>query len=158
MPRRSIFRDGLFHADPHPGNIVVVDGDRVGLLDFGKVGRIDTDTQDGIDDLVAAALSEDLDGVMDGLLRLCDPPATLDRAALRKHLRACVEEMMRAPDRVYGKLRFDLHLNRLRRVDLDLVGDLDQREVEVAPEHMSRTVQVRRTVRLPMHMELLWSV
>lgn len=90
-----IFRDGLFHADPHPGNIVVVDGSRVGLLDFGKVGRIDTDTQDVIDDLVAASLAEDLDGVMDGIVRLCDPPPTLDRAALRADMVGFIEQYVR---------------------------------------------------------------
>ena len=36
-----IFGDGFFHADPHPGNIIVLPGNRIGLLDFGMVGRID---------------------------------------------------------------------------------------------------------------------
>jgi ubiquinone biosynthesis protein len=36
----QIFEHGLFHADPHPGNILVLEGGRIGLLDFGIVGRI----------------------------------------------------------------------------------------------------------------------
>ena len=36
----QIFEHGLFHADPHPGNILVLEGGKVGLLDFGIVGRI----------------------------------------------------------------------------------------------------------------------
>lgn len=78
-----IFRDGLFHADPHPGNIFVMEGDRVGLLDFGKVGRVDQDLRDVIDDLVIAALNADVDSMVDAILRLCDAPPTLDRSALR---------------------------------------------------------------------------
>ncbi|MEZ6073777.1 MAG: AarF/UbiB family protein [Pirellulales bacterium] len=36
-----IFIDGLYHADPHPGNVLVLDGAVIGLLDFGMVGQID---------------------------------------------------------------------------------------------------------------------
>ncbi|MEN8235398.1 MAG: AarF/UbiB family protein [Actinomycetota bacterium] len=81
-----VFRDSMFHADPHPGNIVMMDGDRVGFLDFGKVGRIDDDLSDLIDDIVIAALSRDLDGLSDGIIRICDAPPTLDRGALRSDL------------------------------------------------------------------------
>jgi len=36
----QIFRDGLFHADPHPANIFVLRGNRIGFLDFGAIGRL----------------------------------------------------------------------------------------------------------------------
>ena len=95
-----IFRDGLFHADPHPGNILLLAGPSttpetpdadapgfsVGLLDFGKVGRIDADQQELIDELVLSSLQRDLDGLVDVLLRMCDPPPTLDRKALKSDL------------------------------------------------------------------------
>ena len=35
-----IFRDGLYHADPHPGNFLLPDGDHLAILDFGDVGRL----------------------------------------------------------------------------------------------------------------------
>ncbi len=35
-----IFRDGLYHADPHPGNFLLPDGDHMAILDFGDVGRL----------------------------------------------------------------------------------------------------------------------
>ncbi|MDJ0791967.1 MAG: AarF/UbiB family protein [Acidimicrobiia bacterium] len=81
-----IFRDGLFHADPHPGNIYVLPGNRIGLLDFGKVGRIDDDLQDVIDDVVVAALRWDVDGIVEGILSICDAPPTLDRKELRRDI------------------------------------------------------------------------
>lgn len=37
---RQIFVDGLFHADPHPGNVLLLSGDRVAFLDFGMFGRL----------------------------------------------------------------------------------------------------------------------
>lgn len=95
-----IFRDGLFHADPHPGNILMLPAPgpdpeavgasapafSVGLLDFGKVGRIDPEQQELIDELVLSSLQRDLDGLVDVLLRVCDPPATLDRKLLKADL------------------------------------------------------------------------
>ena len=89
---QMIFRDGLFHADPHPGNIYVLPEGRVGLLDFGKVGRIDDDLQDVIDDVVAAALRHDVDGVTSGILRVCDSPPTLDKKALRRDIADWIEQ------------------------------------------------------------------
>ena len=38
---KMIFDNGFYHADPHPGNLLVMEGCRIGLLDFGMVGRID---------------------------------------------------------------------------------------------------------------------
>lgn len=81
-----VFRDGVFHADPHAGNIFVLDDDRIGLLDFGKVGSIDDDLQDEIDGIVISMLTQDVDGVTDGLVRMCDPPSTLDKPALRSDM------------------------------------------------------------------------
>jgi ubiquinone biosynthesis protein len=39
---QMIFQDGLFHADPHPANIMVIGPDRIGLIDFGMVGALST--------------------------------------------------------------------------------------------------------------------
>lgn len=89
---KMIFRDGLFHADPHPGNLYVLAGGKVGLLDFGKVGRIDDDLQDVIDDMVVAALRHDVDGVVDGIVRVCDAPPTLDKKALRRDVADWIDQ------------------------------------------------------------------
>ena len=40
-----IFRDGFFHADLHPGNLIIFDDASVGFIDLGMVGRFDTDMQ-----------------------------------------------------------------------------------------------------------------
>ena len=46
---KQIFEDGFFHADPHPGNFILMADGRVGLIDFGNVGRF---TPEMIDDLL----------------------------------------------------------------------------------------------------------
>ncbi len=40
---RMLYRDGFFHADLHPGNLLILDGTRVGFIDLGMVGRMDED-------------------------------------------------------------------------------------------------------------------
>ena len=40
---RMIYRDGFFHADLHPGNLIVLPGPKVGFIDLGMVGQLDTD-------------------------------------------------------------------------------------------------------------------
>ena len=37
---RQILRDGFFHGDPHPANILLLDDGRIGLVDFGLAGRL----------------------------------------------------------------------------------------------------------------------
>ena len=81
---RMILRDGVYHADPHPGNVLVLGGGALGLLDFGMVGRIDERTRDeyqGI--LLASMFGGDAEETTDYILRICYLPRDLDRDALR---------------------------------------------------------------------------
>jgi ubiquinone biosynthesis protein len=49
---KQIFNDGFFHADPHPGNIFVLPGNVICLLDFGMVGSVDRQTRENFVELV----------------------------------------------------------------------------------------------------------
>jgi ubiquinone biosynthesis protein len=60
---RQLFEDGLFHGDPHPGNILVLPGDRIALLDFGLVGRIGRLQQEALVTLIVAVALRDPDSV-----------------------------------------------------------------------------------------------
>jgi predicted unusual protein kinase regulating ubiquinone biosynthesis (AarF/ABC1/UbiB family) len=55
----QILEHGVFHADPHPGNFLVVDGPRVALLDFGCVRRLPAGVARAYARLVVAVLSAD---------------------------------------------------------------------------------------------------
>ena len=60
--------DGFFHADPHPGNLVVRDG-RIVYLDLGIMGRLSSHDRHALRDMVAAVGRRDAAGLADGLLR-----------------------------------------------------------------------------------------
>lgn len=55
--------DGLFHADPHPGNLMLAPDGRLVLLDFGMVVRVPTDTRRTLTRTVLAAIRKDADDV-----------------------------------------------------------------------------------------------
>jgi ubiquinone biosynthesis protein len=78
-----IFVKGVFHADPHPGNILILPGNVIGLLDFGMVGRIDVRLRVDIEELLLAISNRDADHVGSIIIRVGDCPTDLDESALR---------------------------------------------------------------------------
>ncbi|MBS7810825.1 ABC1 kinase family protein [Roseococcus pinisoli] len=65
---RMALVDGVFHADPHPGNLRALPGDRVGFIDFGMVGRIGARRREQLVALVGAMVRRDAAGVANQLL------------------------------------------------------------------------------------------
>jgi ubiquinone biosynthesis protein len=60
---KMLFFDGFFHGDLHPGNVLVLPDNRVGVLDCGMVGRLSPAAKDRIIDILWAILNEDLEAV-----------------------------------------------------------------------------------------------
>ena len=79
---KMIFDHGFYHADPHPGNLLVMDDCRIGLLDCGMVGRIDERLHGDVSELLVALSNLDAEHVTSMILRLGKTPADLDRSAL----------------------------------------------------------------------------
>ncbi|MDR3426999.1 AarF/UbiB family protein [Silvimonas sp.] len=65
---KMVLIDGYFHADPHPGNVKYLPGNRIAFLDFGMVGRLPHQRRDQIVDLLAALARRDEHGIMDVLM------------------------------------------------------------------------------------------
>jgi ubiquinone biosynthesis protein len=66
---RMILIDGYFHADPHPGNVVYMPGNRLGLLDFGMVGRITDSRREQLIDFLEALIKKDEAGMLNVLVQ-----------------------------------------------------------------------------------------
>jgi ubiquinone biosynthesis protein len=54
---QMVFRDAFYHADPHPGNLMLLPGGVVGILDCGMVGRLDEELAEGIQDMLMAVVN-----------------------------------------------------------------------------------------------------
>lgn len=57
---QMIFDDGMYHADPHPGNIMIMPDGRIGLLDYGMVGRISEQLREDIEAMLLAIINSDV--------------------------------------------------------------------------------------------------
>jgi ubiquinone biosynthesis protein len=79
---QMIFTHGFFHADPHPGNIVLLPGNVIGLLDFGMVGRIDERLRENIEDMLLAIVQHDVPLLVRVVKQIGQPPPLLDEAIL----------------------------------------------------------------------------
>jgi ubiquinone biosynthesis protein len=77
-----IFRDGFYHADPHPGNLMILEGGRIGMLDCGMIGRVDEALREDIEDMLFAVANRDAAQLTATLVRVGQVPAELDRASL----------------------------------------------------------------------------
>jgi len=78
-----IFRDSLFHADPHPGNFLLLEGRRIGILDFGDVGYVSAPRRAQLEDLVIAVGTRNVDDLIDTILEMTTPPPDVDVTQLR---------------------------------------------------------------------------
>ncbi len=67
---QMMFVDGLFHADPHPGNLMVAADGRIVLLDFGMVVRVPLETRRSLMRTAIAAIKRDPDAVAAGFIAL----------------------------------------------------------------------------------------
>ncbi|MGM0471287.1 MAG: ABC1 kinase family protein [Bacillota bacterium] len=83
---KQVLVDGLFHGDPHPGNILVTPKEQLAFIDFGVVGRIDSDTMTEIADLFLAIIDQDLDRIVKKLLQLGMVTDRIDRRGLKQEL------------------------------------------------------------------------
>jgi ubiquinone biosynthesis protein len=83
MYLQMIFRDAFYHADPHPGNLMLLPGGVVGVLDCGMVGRLDSELAEQIEDMLMAMANPRSGDLADALLRLGSAPPGIARDQFR---------------------------------------------------------------------------
>ena len=82
----QITEGGVFHADPHPGNILLLSDGRLALLDFGSVGRLDAQQRSALQTLLLALGRGDPAALRDALLELVTRPDEVDELQLERAL------------------------------------------------------------------------
>ena len=84
--------DGLFHADPHPGNVFLTDDDKIALLDLGMVGRVTQTFQDNLLRLLLAISEGRGDTAAEAAVRMGEPKEGFDRRAFDRRIADLVNE------------------------------------------------------------------
>ena len=84
---RQITVKGLYHADPHRGNVLITPDGRLALLDFGLIGRLDDDTRTSLALLLLAIAQNRADDVADLIVSLSLTSSSSDEAGFVHDLR-----------------------------------------------------------------------
>ncbi len=85
--------DGVFHADPHPGNLAVTDDGRLVIYDYGMSQRLTQQEQDDITSLYRTLVRRDVDGLLNTLIALDVLDRSVDRVAVRRVLELVIENL-----------------------------------------------------------------
>lgn len=126
---KSIFEDGFFHADPHPGNVLIMgatDAPVIGLIDLGLVGRLTPQLRDKTVDLMVACIQEDHRAIADALLAIGTPTKKVDRRAFEAEVTVLSAKYL-------GKQLAEIEVSALIR---DFVGGAQKYGIEIPPDFL----------------------
>jgi ubiquinone biosynthesis protein len=125
---KMIFEDGFFHADPHPGNIILMGHETplIGLIDLGMVGRLSPELRDRTVDLMIAAVRKDTYAVADALYAIGRPTKKVDMREYRAEVSLLAEKYL-------GRPLKEIDLSAMIR---DLVGGAMKYGLEIPTDFM----------------------
>ncbi|MEX0715341.1 MAG: AarF/ABC1/UbiB kinase family protein [Planctomycetaceae bacterium] len=123
---KMAFEFGMFHGDPHPGNIRILKDGTICLLDYGMLGVLDDEQRDRLVELFVAVTRRDVCAAVELIRALGRPGRQVDEPLLRADLREFI-------DTYYG-----LELERLDvgRLLSDFVGVLTRHAIHSPPDMM----------------------
>jgi len=104
---KQILIDGFFHADPHPGNMLVMKDEIIGFMDFGMMGRLDEEIKEKCIDLLIAILERNPNKIINEILNL---GITSQEEIDTRSLKIDVREML---DQYYDKSLKEIKLGEL---------------------------------------------
>ncbi len=89
---QMIVDDGVFHADPHPGNLAVTDDGRIVFYDFGMSGRVDEYVQEKIVEFYIAVANQDIDAILDSLIAIGTLSPEADRSVMAEVMELAIAD------------------------------------------------------------------
>lgn len=105
-----VFENGFFHADPHPGNLFALPGNKIAILDLGMVGRLDEEMRDKMADLIIALNTRDTEGVARSLYTIGKSEQRVDFAEFKKDVGEVLDKIQGLP---LSEIQFSEILNEL---------------------------------------------
>lgn len=126
---KQIFEDGFFHADPHPGNVLVLgtpEVPKLALIDLGMVGRLSPRMRDLTVDVMVGAVRRDYEAIADAMYAIGTPTKKIDMNAYRAEVAILAEKYL-------GKKLKDIELSFMIR---DLVGGATKYGLEIPSDFL----------------------
>lgn len=95
LTMQTIFEDGLFHADPHPGNVFILPDGRLSLLDFGSTGELDERMREALTLLLESVINGDARAATAAYLEMTPEAENVNRVSLQNDIKAALYEIRR---------------------------------------------------------------
>ena len=105
-----IFQSDRFHADPHPGNLIAIKGERLGLVDFGEVGSVEPAERSALLGMVTAVLGRDGEALAGAVLSVSRTTRTVDQTEFGAQLAPLLDSVA---DASLKEMRLGKTLGRL---------------------------------------------
>lgn len=148
---KNIFIDGVYHADPHPGNVLVNESGQIVLLDFGAVGNLGKKMKEGIIILMQAAILKDENLMITGFKKMGfigDAPGVHQ---------VCKKIIRLLGDFLVNELKIEsININQVNMDQIDLskvfsiLKKIDLKEIEEVVKIPKDWVLLNRTIALIM--------
>jgi predicted unusual protein kinase regulating ubiquinone biosynthesis (AarF/ABC1/UbiB family) len=114
----------VFHADPHPGNVLLTEDGRIALIDLGMVSRLSPGQQDQLLKMLLAVSEGNGDRVANLALQIGEPLPEVDHVGVRRDIQELVAQYQDAP----------LHEIQVGRVMMEITRAAGQHGVRLPPE------------------------
>ncbi|MFH1916230.1 MAG: AarF/ABC1/UbiB kinase family protein [Nanoarchaeota archaeon] len=123
---KQIFIDGLFHADPHPGNIILMPEGNIAFIDFGIVGKMNERMKKDLASLFAGLVVKDLDAVADSFMRLNLLDSRVDHETFKS-------DLTKALGKYYGK---ELKSFSMGELIMNAIGVAQKNHIKVPKDYV----------------------
>lgn len=124
----QVYATGVFHGDLHPANVLLLEGNQIGYVDFGIVGRIPQEVQQSLADYARSLFGGDSEIAVDRLLRWLRPSEKTDLAAARDEMLRLTEQFLVDLERPDARRR-----EILARFQVDLLSTARRHRLSADP-------------------------
>jgi len=120
---KQIFEDGIFQADPSPGNIFVIDKNTVAFIDFGAVGKISKHRRELLMEILIGFAARDVDKITEVLLEIAEVEGDVDYNELNRDIRELVDFYHEENPTIYNVSLGDWVISLSRKYNIRLPAD-----------------------------------
>lgn len=145
---RMVFKDGFYHADPHPGNILVDANGHLTLLDFGATAHLSPQIREGITKLIESTIKNDTEGMVEACRTmgfLADGP---DAERMAKKMIAAIRNFLQNEIQFEGLDFRNIQVNPFNNGLTNLIQDIGFRGIANTVQVPKDYVLLNRTVTL----------
>ncbi len=145
---RMVFKDGFYHADPHPGNILVSENGHLTLLDFGATATLSPQIRQGITQLIEATVKNDTEGMVEACRTMGFLAEGPDAERMAKKMIAAVRHFLQNEIQFEGLDFRNIQVNPFNNSLMDLIRDIGFKGIAGTVQVPKEYVLLNRTITL----------